>query len=161
MSVLRDSIFGNKNVLSEEAIAKYKLKSIEDINKDLVDYAAWDMIQPTASVALILKDGRIDQTMLNLLGETDQKRFDVKTLFGESYKGGDDHQIRIGKIELQKFCFRGSLVSDWLGPQDFSYSVQRPSASQSGVWRQVDQARVEAVRGQHLWCSGNERRNKS
>ena len=32
------------------------LKSIEDINKDLVEYAAWDMVQPVASVALIVKD---------------------------------------------------------------------------------------------------------
>ena len=73
------------------------------------------------------------------------------SVFGESYKGGDDHQVKIGKIELQKFCFRGVLVSDWLGPQDFSFSVQRPSASQSGVWRQVDQAKVEADGGQPLW----------
>ena len=151
MSVLRDAYFKNKNILSSEAISKYKLNNIEEIHKDLVDYSAWDMAQPIATVALILKEGRIDQALLTMLGETDQKRFDVKAIFGESYKGGDDHQVKIGKIELQKFCFRGNLVSDWLGPQEFPHSVQRPSATQSGVWRQVEQTKVEADGGQPLW----------
>ena len=54
MSVLRDAYFKNKNILSSEAISKYKLNNIEEIHKDLVDYSAWDMAQPIATVALIL-----------------------------------------------------------------------------------------------------------
>ena len=43
------------------------------------------------------------------------------------------------------------MVSDWLGPEDFPHSVQRPATSQAGVWREVEQARVEAEGGQELW----------
>ena len=59
----------------------------------------------------MVKEGNIDQGVVNLLGETETKRVDAKTILGEQYKG-DDHQIKIGKVELQKFRFHGSLVSD-------------------------------------------------
>ena len=152
MAELKEKVFSNRAALDAETISKYKLTALEDISKDLVEYGAWDTKSPVATVALkIDQSNQISQCILNLLGETDQKRLDAKTVFGDRYEGGSDHQIRVGKIELQKFRFRGSMVSDWLGPEDFPYSVQRPATSQAGVWREVEQARVEAEGGQELW----------
>ena len=139
MTELRDRIFENRGVLSEEFLKKYTLKSLEDVGKDLVEFANWDMVTRVASVALEMYNGALNQCMLSLHCESDSKRIDTGTVFGDDYKGGADHQIRIGRIELQKFCFRGSLVSNWLGPQEFPHSVQRPATTQPGVWRDMEQ----------------------
>ena len=64
-----------------ESLQKFKVKSLEDDNRDLVELSAWEMCQPLATVALILKDEKIDKSVMNLLGETDPKRLDTKTLF--------------------------------------------------------------------------------
>ena len=122
---------------------KFRIKSLENIGRDLVEYSAWDLVQPVATVALVLKEGNIDQCVPGLLGELDPKRVDAKIIFGDQYKG-EDHQVRFGKVELQKFRFRGSLVSDWLSPQEFPNTVQRPSTTQPGVWRDIEQSKVES-----------------
>ena len=150
MAVLKDPIFQNRDVLESDGIKKYRIKSIEDINQDLVEFSAWDGTQMVATVALIITEGIIGQCIPNILGETDTKRVEARVIFGEEYRG-EDHQIKIGKVEVQKFRFRGSLISDWLGPQDFNYTVQRPSTSQTGVWRDIEPARVESDGGQPLW----------
>ena len=150
MSVLKDPVFTNRKVLDNDNIKKYRLKSLEEISQDLVEFSAWDREQLVATVALVMKEGNIDQCIPNILGETDNKRIEAKVIFGDEYEG-QDHQIRIGKIELQKFRFRGSLISDWLGPQEFPYSVQRPSTTQTGVWRDIEPVRVESDGGNPLW----------
>ena len=117
-----------------------------------MEFGAWDLKAPVAYIALLIKeDGSIQQSILHLLGETDPKRIDTKTVFGEKYVGGGDQQIRVGKIDLQRFRFRGSLVSDWMNPQEFPHSVQRPSTAQPGVWREVEQSKVETDGGHELW----------
>ena len=151
MSILKDEIFANRDVLPVETLKKYHLKSLEDIVQDLVDYSSWDLSQPMATIALLLKEGKVDQCVPTILGESDPKRVDARTIFGDDYKGGNDHQIKIGKVELQRFRFRGSLVSDWLSPQEFSFTVQRPSTAQTGVWRDINPSKVEADGGQPLW----------
>ena len=151
MSDLRDQVFKNTENLDEETIKKYKLKSVEDINKDLVEYATWDMVSPVAAVSLTLdNENKINQCCLNIFGETDPKRVEAATVFGNDFKG-KDHQIKIERINLQRLRFRGTMVSDWLGPQDFTYVVQRPSISNPGTWKDVDQSRVEAEGGSLLW----------
>ena len=151
MAELRDKVFSNTGTLSEEAIRKYKLKAIEDIDKDLAEFGNWDISTPVATVALVLNNEDIEQAVLNLHGESDPKRIDAGVIFGDDYKGGEDHMVRIGKVELKKFCFRGSLVSNWLGPQDFPHTIQRPSSTQTGLWRDIEPQRVEADGGQPLW----------
>ena len=150
MSTLRDPVFNNKDVLSVETIKKYRIKCLEDISQDLVEYSAWDEVLPVATVSLVLRDGNLDQCIPGILGVTDVKRIDAKTVFGSDYRG-NEHQVKIGKIELVKFRFRGSLVSDWLGPQEFPHVVQRPATSQVGAWRDLEQSKVEEDGGQELW----------
>ena len=151
MSEIKDKIFENMGELENDTLKKYRLKSIEDIEKDLVEFGGWDTAAPGATVALVLKQGDIGQCVLSLVGETDGKRLDAKTVFGEAYTGGSDHQVRVGKVDLQKFCFRGTLVSEWMSPQEFPHCVQRPATTQSRVWREVEQHKVEAEGGQELW----------
>ena len=151
MSELRDKVFLNKEELQMDSIRKYQLNSIEDINKDLVDYSAWDMATPVSAVSLnIGNDAQISQASFHVFGDTDPKRLDAKTVFGDNYQG-ENHQVKIERIDLQKLIFRGSLVSEWMGPQEFSYSVQRPSSSQPGSWREVEERRVEEDGGACLW----------
>ena len=143
-------MFNNKDNLSEDTIRKYRIKCLEDVSQDLVEYSAWDEVLPVATVSLNLKDGNLDQCIPSILGITDIKRIDAKTVFGSNYKG-EEHQVKVGKIELVKFKFRGSLVSDWLGPNEFPHVVQRPATSQVGAWRDLEQSKVEADGGEELW----------
>ena len=66
MAELRDKVFSNTGTLSEEAIRKYKLKAIEDIEKDLAEFGNWDISTPVATVALVLNNDDIEQVVLNL-----------------------------------------------------------------------------------------------
>ena len=70
MSVLKDKVFDNRGDLSGENISKYKMNAIEDIGKDLVEFGAWDMVSPVATVVLKINEERISQCVLILLGET-------------------------------------------------------------------------------------------
>ena len=123
MAELRDKVFENTDELDLEALTKYKLKSIEDIEKDLVEFGGWDTASQAATVALKMRNNNIDQCILHLVGETDPKRMDAKTVFGDGYTGGSEHQVRVGKVDLQKFCSQGKLVSNWLSPQQFLHCV--------------------------------------
>ena len=151
MTELSDDIFKNNGDLPRNEILKYRIKGVEDISKDLVEFSAWDGSMPVSSVALNLENGIIQQCIFHMEGQTDAKRIDAKTVLGSDYRGGPGHQVRIGKLELNKFVFQGSLVSNWLGPNDFEYTVQRPSSGAKGVWREVDRTKVEEDGGLPLW----------
>ena len=43
------------------------------------------------------------------------------------------------------------MVSDWLSTGSFPHSVQRPSSTQTGIWREVKQPQVVEDGGQELW----------
>ena len=150
MSELREEIFKNQGIIPADTLSKFKIKGIEDIDKDLVEFGSWDMAIPVAAVGLVVREGQVNQCVLTLHGGTDPKRLDAKIVFGESYKGKEQH-IKIESVDLQKFCFRGTMVSQWMSPQEFSYRVMRPSASTPGAWREVEQAKVEADGGASLW----------
>ena len=92
MSVLKDTVFGNKDKIEHETLKKHRIKSLENIGQDIAEYLSWYMARPVATVSLIIKDGEIDQCVAMVLGDSDPKRVDAKLIFGEDYKV-DDHQI--------------------------------------------------------------------
>ena len=47
-------------------------------------------------------------------------------------------QVKIEKVDLANFRFRGGLKSAFLGSSEFVWSVHRPSSEKPGVWREVD-----------------------
>ena len=85
--------------------------------------------------------GKITNDILHLLGVSEPKRLDAKLVFGKDYTH-DDHQVKVEKIDLSHFRFRGGLRSAFLGSSEFTWSVVRPSKSQPGVWKEVDKADV-------------------
>ena len=48
--------------------------------------------------------------------------------------------MKIDKVDLATFRFRGGLRSAFLGSSEFAWSVHRPSSEKPGVWREVDKA---------------------
>ena len=50
--------------------------------------------------------------------------------------------MKIEKVDLATFRFRGGLRAAFLGSSEFSWSVHRPSSEKPGVWREVDKATV-------------------
>ena len=87
------------------------------------------------------RQGKITNDILHLLGVSEPKRLDAKLVFGKDY-AHDDHQVKVEKIDLSHFRFRGGLRSAFLGSSEFTWSVVRPSKSQPGVWKEVDKADV-------------------
>ena len=150
MSELHEEMFKNKGIIPVDTLSKFKLKCLEDIGKDLVEYGSWDMAVPVAALGLIVQEGQVSQCVLTLHGGTDPKRIDAKVVFGENYRGADQH-IKIDSVDLQKLRFRGTMVSQWMSSQEFDYRVMRPSTSVPGAWREVEQAKVEEDGGASLW----------
>ena len=87
------------------------------------------------------RQGKITNDILHLLGVSEPKRLDAKLVFGKDYTH-DDHQVKVEKIDLSHFRFRGGLRSAFLGSSEFTWSVVRPSKSQPWVWKEVDKADV-------------------
>ena len=129
---------------------RYRVKALEDIGPDLQQYYNWDSVSPVASVVLQQQEGIIGQCMLHLEGMTESKRVDARTVLGPNYTI-DNHQVVIGPINLAGLRFRGSLMSDWVAPAEFNYTVQRPSTVTAGEWRDLDMVRVQQDGGQPLW----------
>ena len=50
--------------------------------------------------------------------------------------------MKIEKVDLATFRFRGGLRSAFLGSSEFAWSVHRPSSEKPGVWKEVDKAIV-------------------
>ena len=48
--------------------------------------------------------------------------------------------MKIEKVDLANFRFRGGLRSAFLGSSEFDWTIQRPSSEKPGVWREVDKA---------------------
>ena len=48
--------------------------------------------------------------------------------------------MKVEKVDLSHFWFRGNLRSAFLGSSEFVWGVWRPSKSQPGVWKEVDKA---------------------
>ena len=49
-------------------------------------------------------------------------------------------QVKIEKVDLANFRFRGGLRSAFLGSSEFDWSIHRPSSEKPGVWREVEKA---------------------
>ena len=49
-------------------------------------------------------------------------------------------QVKIDKVDLANFRFRGELRSAFLGSSEFDWSIHRPSSEKPGVWREVEKA---------------------
>ena len=49
-------------------------------------------------------------------------------------------QVKIDKVDLANFRFRGGLRSAFLGSSEFDWSIHRPSSEKPGVWREVEKA---------------------
>ena len=49
-------------------------------------------------------------------------------------------QVKIEKVDLANFRFRGGLRSAFLGASEFDWSIHRPSSEKPGVWREVEKS---------------------
>ena len=137
MTSLDNAVFQSNEAIPRRRLLEFRVRRVGDINIDLREYFEWDGEARIATVALGLKDnGFIDRGILHLGGYTEVKRIDASVAFGKNY-AGSGHHVKIDKIDLSSLVFHGSLVSAHLGPSDFTWTVERPSASDPSVWRQV------------------------
>ena len=117
---------------------EFRINGVEEIAEDLKEHSNWDMEKlRAASIAFRIDQyGAIDQDILHLGGFVEAKCLDGCTMFGRNYTH-PDHQIKIGRIDLSTFIFRGSLNSAHLGPNEFNWTVERPATTVSGAWCEV------------------------
>ena len=132
---LTDDIFNAEGILPRDELVKFIIQGVEDIRDDIIQYQDYDGVTPVVAFIVGTKDGDITACMMHVEGETDPRRIDAKTAFGKDYSGGPDHQVKMEKIQLARLRWRGGLVSDWLSPTEWDWSVQRLSTVTDRVWR--------------------------
>ena len=139
---LEDEIFLGKDKIERKTIEEFRIKGLEEIATDLKEHDNWDGVTKVGCLAVrVDRHGSISQDILHLLGATEAKRLDAKVVFGNEYQH-EDHQVKIEKVDLSHFRFRGSLRSAFLGSGEFNWTVMRPSKNEPGAWREVDKASV-------------------
>ena len=139
---LEEEVFSGKDKVKRKDIEEFRIKGLEDIAGDLADHAGWDGVTKVGSLAFrVDRQGKITQDILHLLGTTEMKRLDAKVVFGRDYIH-EGHQVKIEKVDLSLFRFRGGLRSAFLGSADFGWSVWRPSTKDAGTWKEVEKASV-------------------
>ena len=137
---LEEEIFKGKEKIERKDVENFRIKGLEEIAKDMREHSDWDGVTKVGNVAVrVDRQGKITQDILHLLGSSEPKRLDARLVFGKEY-GHEDHQVKVEKVDLSYFRFRGGLRSAFLGSSEFTWSVVRPSKSQPGVWKEVDKA---------------------
>ena len=137
---LEEEIFKGKEKIERKDVENFRIKGLEEIAKDMREHSDWDGVTKVGNVAVrVDRQGKITQDILHLLGSSEPKRLDARLVFGKEY-GHEDHQVKVEKVDLSYFRFRGGLRSSFLGSSEFTWSVVRPSKSQPGVWKEVDKA---------------------
>ena len=150
---LEDEIFLGKDKIERKTIEEFRIKGLEEIATDLKEHDNWDGVTKVGCLAVrVDRHGSISQDILHLLGATEAKRLDAKVVFGNEYQH-EDHQVKIEKVDLSHFRFRGSLRSAFLGSGEFNWTVMRPSKNQPGAWREVDKASVIKDGGKNLFMA--------
>ena len=141
---LDEEVFRGREKVARKDIEDFRIKGLEEIEKDMKEHGDWDGVAKVGCLAFrVDRQGKPTQDILHLLGASEPKRLDAKLVFGKDYKH-DDHQVKVEKVNLSHFRFRGSLRSAFLGSSEFVWGVWRPSKSQPGVMKEVDKA--EALR---------------
>ena len=137
---LDEEVFRGREKIARKDIENFRIKGLEEISKDMKEHGDWDGVAKAGCLAFrVDRQGKITQDILHLLGASEPKRLDAKLVFGKEYKH-DDHQVKVDKVDLSHFRFRGNLRSAFLGASEFVWGVWRPSKSQPGVWKEVDKA---------------------
>ena len=152
-SLLDEEVFKGKEEVERRKIEEFRIKGLQEVEKDLKEWESWDGVAKMVCVAVrIDRQGTITQDLVHLVGCTEPKRLDAKLIFGKEYKP-EGHQVQLDKVDLSIFRFRGGLRSAFLGSSEFSWSVWRPSTEKPGVWREVDKAAVIKDGGRPLFMA--------
>ena len=137
---LEEEMYGGREPVSRKNIEDFRIRGLEEIADDLKEHGGWDGVSKVGSVAFrVDRQGKLTQDILHLLGTTEPKRLDAQVVFGREYPH-EGHQVKIEKVDLSHFRFRGSLRSAFLGHVEFVWSVWRPSTKEPGTWKEVEKA---------------------
>ena len=137
---LEEEGFRGREKIARKDIEDFRIKGLEEIAEDLKEHGGWDGVAKVGCVAFrVDRQGARTVDILHLLGSTEPKRLDARVVFGKEYTH-EGHQVKVEKVDLSHFRFRGGLRSAFLGSSEFVWSVWRPSKSEAGVWKEVDKA---------------------
>ena len=150
---LDEEAFQGREKITRQTIENFRVKGLEDIGQDLKEHDGWDGVTKVGCLAFrIDRQGTITQDILHLLGATEPKRLDARVVFGKEYEH-EDHQVKVEKVDLSHFRFRGSLKSAFLGSSEFTWSVWRPSKSVEGQMREVEKPQVMKDGGKPIFMA--------
>ena len=91
---LEDEILKGKVAIERKKIEEFRIRSLAEVDGDLKEYDGWDGVARLGCVALRLNgEGKTFQSILHLVGSTEPKRFDARSLFGKDYRH-EGHQVK-------------------------------------------------------------------
>ena len=128
------SIFNNNEVISNDELT-ITTGGSEAIQELVKNTASWDGSSPVAAVGITINaDGDVTMSEVFLMGTKDGTKIDATVLFG-----GERHEndcVKISSISLADFLFKGSLVSEWIDNNDFTW-VYRKYNPDTGRYKEI------------------------
>ena len=91
---LDDETLKGRGVIERKKIEEFRIRSLGEVDGDLKEYDGWDGAARLGCVAFRLNgEGKVFQSLLHLVGSTEPKRFEARSLFGKDYRH-EGHQVR-------------------------------------------------------------------
>ena len=144
--------FEGNDPLTGDLIWQHRIQGgAENIQESIKTKYSWDGSSNVASVAVNLKDGILDTWQLNLFGKTKGTKLASSTFFTEQEEGT---HIRIQPLALDSFVFR-SMVSEWMGPEEYSWEYRLPSEKDSGRYYRIKAVDLPQYILKPLWIRAN------
>ena len=143
-------VFGGNNPLTGEMIWAHRVMGGSELIKEkLKESYNWDGFSSTATTAAKLdEEGNIEEWQLHLFGKSKGSKFDASTFYTEQDEGT---HVRIQEINLEKFVFRGSMVSEWLPPTKYTWEYRTPHETDPKKYYRVKEAELAQYQAKPLW----------
>ena len=92
--LLEEETLKGREVIERKKIEEFRIRSLGEVDGDLKEYDGWDGVARLGCVVFRLDGGgKVFQSILHLVGCTEPKRFEARSLFGKEYRH-EGHQVR-------------------------------------------------------------------
>ena len=147
--ILECEVFKGNNPLTGLTIWNQRVNGGSEVIKDkLKTTYKWDGTSNIASIAAKLKEDTIDGWQLHLYGKSKGVKFESSVFYADQEEG---NHVRIQEIDLDSFVFRGSMVSEWLSPDEFKWEFRLPHEKDAKRYHRVNKADMVQYNAKPLW----------
>ena len=147
--VLECDVFNGNNPLTGEIIWNHRVNGGSEVIKGkLKDMYNWDGSSNAATVATKLKDGKLDSWQLHLYGKSKGVKMESSVFYLDQDEG---NHVRVQEMDLDCLVFRGSMMSDWLTPDQYRWEYRLPHEEDPKKYHRVRATDLVQHNAKPLW----------